>query len=111
MLGRCAKCATSILLQLFVGTDDDDDRGSKAPEEVGVCGPRCLLRHAEGRYQSHEPDESSETYESMVHLITAPDSRMNEEPNGADDGLGDQSQFGVAVAAAIAAADRIATWR
>ena len=49
-----------------------------------------MLRHVEERYQQHEPDESSEFYESMVHLITAPDLE-SEEPNGVRaHGLGDQ---------------------
>ena len=83
--------------------EDCDDRAaavvvangeeSKAPREVGVCGPLCLLRHVEGRYQPHEPDESSRTYEAMVHLITAPDSQVDEEPNGVDVGLGDRCKI------------------
>jgi hypothetical protein len=37
-------------------------------KEVKVCGARCLLRHAEGRYEVQRPDESSETFDRISKL-------------------------------------------
>ena len=36
-----------------------------------VCGAQCILRHAEGRYQRHEPDESSAAFDQACKLEDA----------------------------------------
>lgn len=48
--------------------------------ECGCCGSwvgdsRCLLRHTEGRYQVHRPDEGSKTFERMA-AMTEPEERQ-----------------------------------
>ena len=37
-------------------------------EPVSVCGSCCLLRHAEQRYEVHDPDESSAIFERIAKL-------------------------------------------
>jgi len=36
---------------------------------AGTCGACCLLRHTEGRYQVHKPDETSTTFEQIAALV------------------------------------------
>ena len=36
-----------------------------------VCGAQCILRHVEGRYQRHEPDESSAAFDQACKLEDA----------------------------------------
>eukprot|EP00973_Karenia_brevis_P029251 4033926-Karenia_brevis.AAC.1 len=42
------------------------------PEPIMVCGSCCLLRHVEGRYEKHRPDESSEAFEQFFSLKDDP---------------------------------------
>jgi hypothetical protein len=39
---------------------------------VGTCGACCILRHTEGRYEVHKPDETSETFDYVAKLEDYP---------------------------------------
>ncbi len=38
------------------------------PNPTQVCGACCLLRHTEGRYQVHKPNETAEVFESFMNM-------------------------------------------
>ena len=48
--------------------------------KTGVCGACCLLRHAEGRYQLHQPDESSDAFEQCCAMRDLPQEPSKVEP-------------------------------
>ena len=48
-------------------------------EQRSVCGARCLLRHTEGRYEVHRPNEESEEFERMCSCT---------EESGEEDAIG-----------------------
>ena len=37
-------------------------------QQIRACGACCLLRHTEGRYEPHRPDEASATFEYVATL-------------------------------------------
>ena len=52
------------------------------PSPVRVCGSCCLIRHTEGRYQKHEPDEESERFDQIAKLEDPPKIRCKEPSKG-----------------------------
>ena len=37
-------------------------------DTIAVCGAVCLLRHSEGRWQRHQPDEASDAFDEFCQL-------------------------------------------
>ena len=42
------------------------------PNPTQVCGACCLLRHTEGRYQVHKPNETAKVFESFMNMEEDP---------------------------------------